>query len=138
MPSISLIIYLPCPNSDVWKLLQNKDLHAPVILWLQGGPGTSGLVGLFVEHGPYILHSNKSADLREHTWAREFSVIYVDNPVGTGFSFTDDDKGYATNQEEIANNLYSFLNQFFQVYYEYGQNDFYIFGESFGGTCLFN
>ncbi len=27
---------------------------APVVLWLQGGPGATGLFGLLKEHGPFM------------------------------------------------------------------------------------
>lgn len=46
--------------SQYWfhSFLQTQPLNAPVILWLQGGPGGSSLFGLFVEHGPYFVTSN--------------------------------------------------------------------------------
>ncbi|GFT56660.1 probable serine carboxypeptidase CPVL [Nephila pilipes] len=114
----------------------NNDREAPVILWLEGGPGASGLFSLFVIHGPYIILENRSAALRKYTWAKEYNVIYVDNPVGTGFSFTGSEDGYVTNEDEVADDLYEFLRQFFQVYYEYGNNDFYIMGESYAGKYV--
>ncbi|GFX54290.1 probable serine carboxypeptidase CPVL [Trichonephila clavipes] len=111
-----------------------RHLNAPVILWLQGGPGGSGLFSLFVIHGPYIILENGYAELRQFTWAKEYHVIYVDNPVGTGFSFTGSHNGYVTNQNEVADDLYEFLRQFFLVYYEYSKNDFYITGMSYAGN----
>ncbi|XP_055935766.1 probable serine carboxypeptidase CPVL [Argiope bruennichi] len=114
----------------------NQDVKAPIILWLQGGPGLSGLFGLFVEHGPYVLDSNTTAKLRQFHWAKSFHVIYVDNPVGTGFSFTDSDYAYPTNQESVAKDLYEFLQQFFTLFHEYRNNDFYIVGESYGGKYV--
>ncbi|GIX94952.1 probable serine carboxypeptidase CPVL [Caerostris extrusa] len=46
---------------------------APVILWLQGGPGMTGLFGLFVEHGPYVIDSNMTAEMRPiHTGLSHF------------------------------------------------------------------
>ncbi|GFQ91983.1 probable serine carboxypeptidase CPVL, partial [Trichonephila clavata] len=114
----------------------NKDTNAPVILWLQGGPGGSGLFSLFVIHGPYIILENRSAELRQFTWTKKYHVIYVDNPVGTGFSFTGSDDGYVTNEDEVADDLYEFLRQFFLVYYEYSKNDFYIIGMSYAGKYV--
>ena len=49
--------------------------------------------------------------------------------VGTGFSFTNDSRGFSTDETEVAVNLYSALTQFFMVFSEYQANDFYITGE---------
>ncbi|PRD31641.1 UNVERIFIED_CONTAM: serine carboxypeptidase CPVL [Trichonephila clavipes] len=114
----------------------NNDKEAPVILWLEGGPAVSSLYSLFVLHGPYIILQDISARLRQFTWVKEYNVIYVDNPVGAGFSYTGSDDGYVINQEEATDNLYEFLKQFFQVYYEYSKNDFYVVGESLGGKFV--
>lgn len=64
-----------------------------MLLWLQGGPGGSSLFGLFVEQGPLQVNADLSVALRNHTWNEEFAVLYIDNPVGTGYSFTDNDAG---------------------------------------------
>lgn len=56
-------------------------------------------------------------------------MLYIDNPVGTGFSFTDSDKGYATNEDDVAENLYNALTQFFTLFNELKGVDFYITGE---------
>ncbi|XP_013864126.1 putative serine carboxypeptidase CPVL, partial [Austrofundulus limnaeus] len=62
---------------------------APVLLWLQGGPGGTSMFGLFVEHGPYVVYKNLTVGMRDFAWTSRYSVLYIDNPVGTGFSFTD-------------------------------------------------
>ncbi|XP_077552855.1 putative serine carboxypeptidase CPVL isoform X1 [Haemaphysalis longicornis] len=58
----------------------------PLVMWLQGGPGSSSLLGLLVEHGPLRVSPEGTAGFRRDTWAKEVSVVYVDQPVGTGFS----------------------------------------------------
>ncbi|XP_077455796.1 putative serine carboxypeptidase CPVL [Stigmatopora argus] len=107
-----------------------------VLLWLQGGPGGSSMFGLFVEHGPYVVFKNMTVKLRDYAWTTKHSVLYIDNPVGTGFSFTDDDRGYAQNQDDVGGDLYSALIQFFQLFPEYQSNDFYATGESYAGKYV--
>jgi len=60
----------------------------------------------------------------------------VDNPVGVGYSFTADDAGYSSNQTDVARNLYAALVQFFTLYPEYRQNEFYAAGESYAGKYV--
>lgn len=38
----------------------------------------------------------------QYSWGKNHSLLFIDNPVGTGFSFTDDDRGYATNQTTVS------------------------------------
>lgn len=109
---------------------------APVVLWLQGGPGGSSMFGLFVEHGPYIITSNMTVVARDFPWTFTLSMLYIDNPVGTGFSFTDHFQGYATSEDDVAQDLYSALIQFFTLFPEYAKNDFYVTGESYAGKYV--
>ncbi|XP_036438855.1 probable serine carboxypeptidase CPVL [Colossoma macropomum] len=109
---------------------------APVLLWLQGGPGGTSMFGLFVEHGPYVVYQNLTLGYRQVPWTSRYSVLYIDNPVGTGWSFTDDDKGFATNQDDVGRDLYNALIQFFQLFSEYQSNEFYATGESYAGKYV--
>ncbi|EEC19540.1 serine carboxypeptidase, putative, partial [Ixodes scapularis] len=106
---------------------------APVILWLSGGPGSSSMYGLFTEHGPFFVDDDGNPKLRELTWTRSFSVLYVDNPVGTGYSFTEKDQGYANNQTDVGRDMLEALQQFFTLFQELADNEFYVCGDSFGG-----
>lgn len=63
----------------------NKD--APVVLWLQGGPGGSSLFGLFVENGPLGVDSKLKLTDRAVNWNSKYHVLYIDNPVGTVRNF---------------------------------------------------
>lgn len=55
---------------------------APVLLWLQGGPGASSLIGLFAENGPFTVKAKKGLKERRFSWTENHHVIYIDNPVG--------------------------------------------------------
>jgi carboxypeptidase C (cathepsin A) len=69
--------------------------NAPLILWLEGGPGTSSLCGNFIEFGPYEVDKTGKVSLREHTWASKYHLLFIDNPLGAGYSF-------AVNREELV------------------------------------
>ncbi|CAD0204173.1 unnamed protein product [Chrysodeixis includens] len=109
--------------------------NAPVVVWLQGGPGASSLYGLFTENGPLRVRNNKF-ERRKYNWALSHHLIYIDNPVGTGFSFTNDSRGYCTDQTQVGEQLYSTLTQFFQLFPELQQNKFFVTGESYGGKYV--
>uniref|UniRef100_A0A6M2D556 Putative serine carboxypeptidase n=1 Tax=Rhipicephalus microplus TaxID=6941 RepID=A0A6M2D556_RHIMP len=112
--------------------------QAPVLAWLQGGPGSSSLLGFFAEHGPYGLQDgNPPVPVRRPiTWCQYFSIIYVDEPVGAGYSFTESEQGYARNLTDLARDMVEFLQQFFTLFPEFGARDFYVTGESFGGKFV--
>ncbi|KAJ9468275.1 Venom serine carboxypeptidase [Diplonema papillatum] len=114
----------------------NGNASAPTLLWLQGGPGASSLFALFTENGPITVNMNGTQALRNDlTWAREYGMVYVDNPVGTGFSLTDP-AGYATKREDYMTTLYRFTQQFFTMFPDLQQNDFYVTGESYAGKYI--
>jgi len=108
----------------------------PVLLWLQGGPGASSLFALFTEIGPIYIDANENIQLRDVTWNKNYHLLFIDNPVGTGYSFTSNDLGYARSQEDVARDLYSALTQFFQIYTDYASNPFYVTGESYAGKYV--
>jgi len=129
----------PTYNSNIFfwffQALNNHET-APVLLWLQGGPGSSSMYALFVENGPFSVDKDYKLQPREYTWATNYNIIYIDNPVGTGWSFTDSDEGYVTDETGVANDLYSALTQFFILFPEYSANDFYVTGESYAGKYV--
>uniref|UniRef100_A0A8B9HHP8 Carboxypeptidase n=1 Tax=Astyanax mexicanus TaxID=7994 RepID=A0A8B9HHP8_ASTMX len=105
-----------------------KDL--PLVMWLQGGPGGSSCgFGNFGEIGPL------DTDLkpRKTSWVNAASVLFVDNPVGTGYSYTDSEKALATDVSMVAADMMVLLQSFFSQRTEFQTVPFYIFSESYGG-----
>lgn len=105
----------------------------PVLLWLQGGPGSSSMYALFNENGPFKIQ-NGTVTLRNESWSSTHSVLYIDNPVGTGFSFTNG--GYAQNETIVGEGIYQALKQFFLLFPELQKNEFYVTGESYAGKYI--
>ncbi|XP_038209246.1 venom serine carboxypeptidase-like [Zerene cesonia] len=108
----------------------------PWLIWLQGGPGASSLYGLFTEIGPFSVTDDFRLEEIKYSWGKNHSLLFIDNPVGTGFSFTDDDRGYATNQTTIGENLYTALQQFLTLFPELRKAPLTITGESYAGKHI--
>lgn len=118
---------------------QSDPSKDPVILWLQGGPGATSLFGLFKENGPikaFLGPNGPQSELNPYSWNRNASVLYVDNPVGAGFSYTSSDYGYPNYVNESSDDLFIALQQFFTLWSDYAERDLYIFGESYGGKYI--
>jgi vitellogenic carboxypeptidase-like protein len=113
----------------------NHDPAAPLLIWLQGGPGSSSLFGMFAENGPFSVESDHSTlSSRPSTWNKNQGMIFIDNPVGAGFSYTETEDGYCTNTKvEVSSQLYELMQQFYQVFPEQLENDLFITGESYAG-----
>eukprot|EP01138_Halocafeteria_seosinensis_P011635 gb/GECG01011885.1/.p1 GENE.gb/GECG01011885.1/~~gb/GECG01011885.1/.p1 ORF type:complete len:490 (+),score=48.11 gb/GECG01011885.1/:1-1470(+) len=115
---------------------QSGNPSAPLLVWLQGGPGGSSMFAVFNEAGPFRLDKDLKLSYNPYTWNQNYSMIFIDNPVGTGFSFTDSDDGYCTNKQCYGNGLYETITQFYQLFPDQSKNDLYITGESYGGKYV--
>ena len=73
-----------------------------------------------------------TGEWNQYSWSKSASMIYVDNPVGSGFSYSTFE-GLPSGQPEVGEGLYEFLVQFFTLFPQYQSNDFYVFGESYAG-----
>jgi len=111
---------------------RNNPKTDPLIVWLTGGPGCSSLMALFYENGPFTI-DNMTLVLNPYSWNSFANIIFVDQPVGTGFSYADYVLDYVVDEDQIAQDMYVFLEEFFQLYPQYQPLDFYLLGESYAG-----
>lgn len=111
---------------------ERNDSSEPLLLWTQGGPGLSALFGHFLENGPVAITESGNLTLRNNTLQKNMSVIYLDIPVGAGFSFTLNNASYARTLEDIIFSVTEFLRQFLEVFDYYKNRNFYLGGESYG------
>ncbi|XP_030930333.1 serine carboxypeptidase-like [Quercus lobata] len=108
----------------------------PVVIWLTGGPGCSSELAMFYENGPFSIANNMSLVWNEYGWDKASNLLYVDQPTGTGFSYTSDKRDIRHNEDGVSNDLYDFLQAFFAEHPEFAENDFYITGESYAGHYI--
>ena len=104
--------------------------NRPIVLWLQGGPGLSGTgIGNFLEFGPF----DNNLEPRNSTWIQTVNVLFVDNPVGVGFSIANNKSDIPDTVVKISSDLISFLKIFIDEHDYFQTIPFYIFGQSYGG-----
>ncbi|KAH9095436.1 hypothetical protein Ae201684P_014506 [Aphanomyces euteiches] len=108
---------------------------APLVLWLNGGPGCSSLSGFFTELGPFVVQSDLTVKRNPYAWNRKANMIFLDSPAGVGFSRPVlDDSEY--NDDVTAARTYEFLVAFFAMYPQYNGRAFYVAGESYAGIYI--
>ncbi|TMW58665.1 hypothetical protein Poli38472_010224 [Pythium oligandrum] len=104
----------------------------PVIIWLTGGPGCSSILALFVENGPCTINDDMTLKSNPFSWNERANIMWIDQPVGVGFSYGDKSE-YDSSEKEVGDDMFHFLQSFFKAHPEYQKQDFYVFGESYGG-----
>jgi carboxypeptidase D len=117
--------------------LWGKDSITPsrdLVIWLQGGPDCSSLMGMLAQNGPFIFpkidgvpHPNA------YTWTRSANILYVEQPIGNGFT-----TGRPTSQThaEFAKQFGGFLDNFFKTFPELNGSNIYFAGESYAGSYI--
>jgi carboxypeptidase C (cathepsin A) len=69
--------------------------------------------------------------MNEYGWNDAATVIWVDQPAGTGFSV--DDGSLDKSEAQVGKDLYVFLQRLLKQLPQYAHLSFFVFGESYGG-----
>ncbi|PVF95685.1 alpha/beta-hydrolase [Serendipita vermifera] len=117
--------------------------NEPWAIWLNGGPGSSSMYGLFEENGPirYALPDDATtvdqnvASYNPYSWHNLTDIIYVDQPVGTGYS-TVDSTGYIIDEEMMGRDFVGFLSNIVAIFPSLKKRPLYITGESYAGVYI--
>ncbi|THH27237.1 hypothetical protein EUX98_g6950 [Antrodiella citrinella] len=113
---------------------RNAPQTAPVTLWLNGGPGCSSMTGALFENGPCRVSDNgNNVTYNKHSWTAHSSMIFLDQPVNVGYSYSSDGSG-VNNTPVAAEDVYAFLQLFFSRYDKYASLPFHVAAESYGGA----
>ncbi|KAG1800309.1 Alpha/Beta hydrolase protein [Suillus plorans] len=105
-----------------------------LIFWTNGGPGCSSLAGLLQENGPFSWSWGQTKPtVNQHSWTNLSSVLWVEQPVGTGFSQGIPD---AQNEDDVAIQLVGFMQQILEVFSELKGKKLYLSGESYAGRYV--
>lgn len=88
------------------------------MIWLNGGPGCSSLDGLLQENGPFLWQSGTYAPIQNpFSWTNLSNIIYVDQPVGTGFSpAAPGVPAKIKNEKDVAQDFMAFWKNFVDAF----------------------
>lgn len=75
-----------------------------------------------MEVGPYRLKDDATLEYNPGSWDEFANIMFIDNPVGTGFSYVDSDS-YLHDLPEMAAQIIVFLEKFFAIFPQYEQDD---------------
>ena len=119
-----------------WFESRNDAENDPLVLWLTGGPGCASEIALFYENGPYAFNEDGvTLKKNDYSWNSNANLLYVDQPVGTGFSHAKI-LDHVTTETEVAEDMYMFMSKFLEKYPQLKGKDFYITGESYAGHYI--
>ena len=122
------------------------DPKAPIVddslvIWFNGGPGCSSFhAGLFLEMGPITTPLQPAGSFgqphdaprgfNEYAWSNVTTIMYVEQPVGTGFSYGADPP---TDEDGVSTDFYHFLVNFNRIFPQFASKRLYLVGESYAG-----
>ncbi|KAH6879908.1 Alpha/Beta hydrolase protein [Thelonectria olida] len=112
---------------------------APLLVWFQGGPGVSSLHGMLYENGPCLADDKNGTQSNQYSWTEYFNVVYLDNPVGVGFSYVDDlddPESYPSTTVESSCDVVTWLKLFYEVFPHLSTVDLHLSGESYAGRYV--
>lgn len=114
---------------------RNNPTKDPIIVWLNGGPGASSMIGLFTEMGPCWLDVDANhASPNPWSWNNNASVLFIDQPAGSGLSRLMDGLSLPVSEYETAPDFEKFLNVFFtDIFPEKQHLPIHMAAESYGG-----
>ncbi|GAA5884708.1 hypothetical protein JCM6882_005361 [Rhodosporidiobolus microsporus] len=121
-----------------WQFDSRGDVAKdPVVLWLNGGPGCSSFTGLLQELGPCKAREKGNPVYNPYSWTNNATVIFMDQPIGVGFSYADKGSPKVWTSEAAAEDLYAFLHIFFETFADkFAHSEFHIAGESYAGRYI--
>lgn len=116
--------------SDIHKL---PEAEKRTIFWLNGGPGCSSMDGALMEAGPFRINDDHEIVYNNGSWHKLGDMVFVDQPGGTGFSFTDK---YDHELDLVTAHFLRFMEKYFELFPEDRENEIYFAGESYAGQYI--
>ncbi|CAJ1939585.1 unnamed protein product [Sphenostylis stenocarpa] len=118
---------------------QNSTLplsQTSLLIWLQGGPGTSSMFGNFYELGPWLVTQSLTLEPNHGAWNRICGLLFLHSPIGTGFSVASTPEEIPKDINGVAKHLFAAITRFVQLDPVFKHRPIYIAGESYAGKYI--
>ncbi|XVF64206.1 hypothetical protein PTKIN_Ptkin09bG0149500 [Pterospermum kingtungense] len=121
---------------------ERKPEEDPLLLWLTGGPGCSAFSGLAFEIGPLNFKAevyNGSLPTlvsNPYSWTKASNIIFIDSPVGTGFSYARNSLAARSGDFRQVHQLHQFLRKWLMDHPDFISNPVYVSGDSYSGIPI--
>ncbi|KAL1364586.1 hypothetical protein AAHE18_03G227000 [Arachis hypogaea] len=126
---------------------ENNPKVDPLMLWLTGGPGCSAFSGLVLKlvthsHGPLGFQNEEyngslpNLVYRPYSWTKTSSIIFVDLPVNTGFTYARSESVTARSDSLLVNQTHQFLRKWLTEHPQFFSNEFFVGGDSYSGIPI--
>jgi carboxypeptidase C (cathepsin A) len=133
--------YLNLPSTEkyihYWLVESEKDpANDPVVFWTNGGPGCSGLIGFMMEQGPFRPDEKGNLQSNAYAWNKIANMVFLEQPVGVGFSYSNNDDDYRIGDEQAAKDNLETILQFMEKFPHFNKSSIFITSESYGGHYM--
>ncbi|KFK44961.1 hypothetical protein AALP_AA1G326100 [Arabis alpina] len=120
----------------------NNPEEDPLLIWLSGGPFCTAFSALAFEIGPLSFKTEgyngglPSLVSTSYSWTKEASIIFLDQPVGVGYSYSTTPLSEKPSDTGEVKQTYEFLQKWLVEYPEFASNPLYFGGDSYAGVVV--
>jgi carboxypeptidase C (cathepsin A) len=117
---------------------QHDPANDPLMVWFNGGPGCSSMMGYVQEHGPWVIEDGEVMwHQNEWSWNNRANMLYIESPAGVGYSYCGDmTECKFTDTSSAEDALQAILYWYNEKFPEYQNHELYVSGESYGGIYV--
>ncbi|KAL5726986.1 sinapoylglucose--choline O-sinapoyltransferase [Ranunculus cassubicifolius] len=120
----------------------NKPATDPLLFSFAGGPGCSSLAILLFGQGPLTINmipfngSIPTFSVNPNSWTHVANIVYIDQPVDTGFSYSTNLQGAYSDDISSAKTSHIFIKKWLDDHQDFQSNPVYVVGDGYGGIVL--
>jgi carboxypeptidase C (cathepsin A) len=89
-----------------------------------------------MEQGPFRPDEKGILQPNKYAWNKIANMVFVEQPVGVGFSYSDNEDDYRIGDEQAAKDNLATILQFMEKFPHFNKSSLFITSESYGGHYM--